>query len=131
MSYSNAIQQRQEMVEEYEKMLLTETNPDRISDINKQIELCQDEISQLKIGKPLFGKPTKLTQETRIITADPETKSQKIEIINPRIEDETPSVVLSESKDEVGQPITTPSKNPRLENELRKKIQAAKAVKKA
>jgi hypothetical protein len=131
MSYSNAIQQRQEMVEEYEKMLLTETNSDRISDINKQIELCQDEISQLKIGKPLFGKPTKLTQETRIITADPETKSQKIEIINPRIEDETPSVVLSESKDEVGQPITTPSKNPRLENELRKKIQAAKAVKKA
>ena len=126
MSYLNAIKQRESMIQEYKKMLIGETNPTRITDIQKQIDLCQDEIAELKIGKPLFGKPTKLTQETKIITADPETKSQKIVVINPRSE-ETPSVNPSESKDKVAQSLTGPK---RLENDLRNKIQAAKAAKK-
>lgn len=133
MSYFNAIKQREAMVQEYKQMLVNETNPTRIEDIQKQIDLCQDEIAQLKIGKPLFGKPTKLTQETKIITADPETKSQKIVVINPHPVEVVEEVTIVDKKESVAEIINNPiaSNNPRLENELRKKIQAAKAAKKA
>lgn len=132
MSYANAIRQRELMIEEYKKMLQTTDDATRTLDINKQISLLQDEIAQLKIGKPLFGKPTKLTQETRIITADPETKSQKIVVINPHPVEE---VVISPLTPGVKGPHTpgvSDSRVPvtRLENDLRKKIQAAKAAKK-
>lgn len=59
-------------------MLLEETDPTRIESIKEQIRLNEDEISQLRQGKPLFGTPKPLRQETIIIEADPETKGQKI-----------------------------------------------------
>jgi hypothetical protein len=116
MSFSNAIRQREQMITQYRLILETETNPERILDIQNQIDLVQDEIAQLKAGKPLFGKPRKIIQATRLIEPDPEKKGQdKITILSS-----LPPLVP---------PTTTPIT--RLENSLRAKIQSAKAAKKA
>ncbi len=82
MSYDNAISKRGQMNLDYQKMLEEETDPIRQEAIKKQIKLNEDEIQQLRQGKPLFGEPTILKQETKIIESDPETKGQKITVIN-------------------------------------------------
>ncbi len=82
MSYDNAISKRGQMNLDYQKMLEEETDPTRQEAIRKQIKLNEDEIQQLRQGKPLFGEPTILKQETKIIEPDPETKGQKITVIN-------------------------------------------------
>lgn len=85
MSFHNAIKQRNEMIDTYKKMLDNENNQLRIEDIKKQINICEEEIRQLKVGKPLFGKPAKLQQETRIYETNPEKKGeQKITILDPK-----------------------------------------------
>lgn len=78
MSFGNAVHQREEMISSYKVMLETETNLVRIEDIKGQIQLCQDEIAQLKIGKPLFGKPKPLKQTITLIEADREKGGQKV-----------------------------------------------------
>lgn len=124
MSFGNAVRQREEMISEYESMLKNTTLQSRIDDINHQISFLKDEISELKKGKPLFGRPKPLQQTRTIIEPDRESPSgQKVTVINP-INDSTstvaPSIPVAPSK-------TT---NGRLENSLRAKIQAAKAAKK-
>ncbi len=82
MSYDNAISVRGQMNLTYQQMLEEETNPQRIEDIKKQIKLNEAEINQLRQGKPLFGTPNALKQETTIIESDPETKGQKVTILD-------------------------------------------------
>lgn len=130
MSYGNAIRQREEMIQEYTAMIRNETDPTRIADIKKQIDLCKDEISQLKNGKPLFGKPTRLNQETRIITADPETKTQKVVVINPHPKEEAaPSTTETKRLGNSLRDILS-AKKTNSEETLKAKIAAAKAAKK-
>lgn len=119
MSFGNAVRQREEMITNYQAILKTETSLDRIADIKKQISLCEDEITELKKGKPLFGRPKPLVKESRLIESNPEKPGeQKVTILNPQPTPVTPT------------PPTATPKPTRLENSLRSKIQAAKAAKK-
>lgn len=126
MSYGNAVRQREEMLTAYKQMLETETDLIRRSDIEKQILLIQDQISQLKVGKPLFGKVKPLNITTTLIEPNPEKPGEQIvTVVNPqpapRSEAETPNVILSKSKDEVGQP-------KRLGNKLRDTLKNKQAI---
>lgn len=117
MTYGNAVHQREEMITEYKRMLVSESNPIRIDDINKQIKQLESQIHELKLGKPLFGKSKPLNITTTIIEPDREKPgAQTITVLNPQsaVKPETPVV----------------TKPTRLENSLRAKIQAAKAAKK-
>lgn len=110
MSYDNAISKRAQMNLDYQKMLEEETDPIRQEAIKKQIKLNEDEIQQLRQGKPLFGEPTILKQETKIIEPDPETKGQKITVIN-----ELPTTPETEN---------TQASNKKIGNALRDKLKA-------
>jgi len=84
MSFSNAVRQREEMITSYKVMLETETNPLRIESIKEKILLCEEEIQQLKTGKPLFGRPKPLRQTVTLIESNPEKKgAQKITKVSP------------------------------------------------
>ncbi len=111
MSYDNAISKRAQMNLDYQKMLEEETDPIRQEAIKKQIKLNEDEIQQLRQGKPLFGQPQVLKQETKIIEPDPETKGQKITVIN-----ELPATTDTETE-------SLPS-NKKIGNSLRDKLKA-------
>mgnify|MGYP003480892479 FL=1 len=115
MSYDNAISKRAQMNLDYQKMLEEETDPIRQEAIKKQIKLNEDEIQQLRQGKPLFGQPQVLKQETKIIEPDPETKGQKITVIN-----ELPTTSDTET-------ISTPSAK-KIGNALRDKLKAKTAL---
>lgn len=116
MTYGNAVKQREEMLTEYKRMLVAETNPDRIDDIDAQIKFLESQIHQLKQGKPLFGKGKPLNITTTIIEPNREKPGeQKVTVLNP-----TPATPTA----------TSPQSPTRLENTLRAKIQAAKAAKK-
>lgn len=111
MSYDNAISKRAQMNLDYQKMLEEETDPIRQEAIKKQIKLNEDEIQQLRQGKPLFGQPQVLKQETKIIEPDPETKGQKITVIN-----ELPTSNDTET--------TPPPSSKKIGNALRDKLKA-------
>ena len=115
MSYDNAISKRAQMNLDYQKMLEEETDPIRQEAIKKQIKLNEDEIQQLRQGKPLFGQPQVLKQETKIIEPDPETKGQKITVIN-----ELPTTPDTET-------ISAPSTK-KIGNALRDKLKAKTAL---
>ena len=115
MSYDNAISKRAQMNLDYQKMLEEETDPTRQDAINKQIKLNEDEMQQLRQGKPLFGEPTILKQETKIIEQDPETRGQKITVIN-----ELPA---TSDTDTVSLPSTK-----KIGNALRDKLKAKTAL---
>lgn len=145
MSFDNAINQRGQMNVTYNKMLKEETDPKRIEDIKKQIKLNDEEIIQLRQGKPLFGTAKPLKQETTIIEADPETKGQKItkldEAGNPTLQSE--EIVPEETTETVvEEPTSTPKKvgnklrdilqsnaSISAEESLKAKVAAAKAAK--
>lgn len=127
MSYGNAVRQREEMLAQYELMLKTETDPLRIADIESQILVVKDQIAQLKVGKPLFGKPKPLKVTTTVIEPNPEKPGEQIvTILNaPTTPSPTPAddtvALLTQSQ-------TIPPK--RLGNKLRdkrKSLQAATA----
>ncbi len=133
MSYDNAISVRGQMNLTYQQMLADETNPQRIEDIKKQIKLNDLEINQLRQGKPLFGAPIVLKQETKIIETDPETKEQKITTLDEKgklvpdpAEVEEIAVdtkeVVEEQKEEIV--ASTPASNKKLGNKLRDILQA-------
>ena len=133
MSFDNAINQRGQMNVTYNKMLKEETDPKRIEDIKKQIKLNDEEIIQLRQGKPLFGTAKPLKQETTIIEADPETKGQKITKLDeagnptPPPEETTPEETIPEETTEtiVEEP-TSPSK--KVGNKLRDILQSNASI---
>lgn len=146
MSYDNAISVRGQMNLAYQKMLEEETNPNRIEDIKKQIKINEEEINQLRQGKPLFGNPTVLKQETKIIEPDPETKGQKVTILDKdgNIAPSEPNDSSSEPEEAIDPEISSvPSKkvgnklrdilqgkaNSSTEESLKAKVLAAKAAK--
>lgn len=131
------------MIAEYRRILTFETYPARREEIEQQILICKDEISQLKNGKPLFGRPKQLKQTTRIIEADREKPGgQKITLVSEhKLEEPT-----KKEKEVVAPAATTPKKSKLLrnalrdrrkakltelsENSLKAKVAAAKAAKK-
>lgn len=140
MSLNNAIKYRQDMNATYKKLLETETSEEGRAAIQKQINFNNEEIEQLKLGKPLFGKVTPLKPVTTVIE-----KSNKESV------GEIKTTVLNAPKVEVAhptasEPATTPTTSTRLtnksrglfqskvtsatENDLKAKIAAAKAAKK-
>lgn len=135
MSLSNAIRQREEMISEYKSMLMVETNLERIDNIQKQIKLCEDQIAELKTGKPLFGKPKPLTQTTTLIEPNPEKPGEQIvTILNAPKEKE---VALSTPNEKpvkrLGNKLRDARKNvvaQSAEDSLKAQIMAAKAAKK-
>lgn len=139
MSYGNAVRQREEMLTSYQAMLGTETDPLRIADIEKQIKLVQDQISQLKVGKPLFGKVKPLNITTTFIAPNPEKPGEQIvTVINPQPVDPTPTLSSAPSPavapKKLGNKLRDTLKNKQAqsaENSLKAQIQAAKAAKKA
>lgn len=132
MSFGNAVHQREEMITAYKVMLKTETSPERIADIEYQISVCEDEITQLKKGKPLFGRPKPLVKESRLIESNPEKPGeQKVTILNPQpekpiITTATEPTRLDNNLRNVFKPKVTSS----TENSLKAQIAAAKAAKK-
>lgn len=126
MSFDHAISQRAKMNQDYQVMLDQTTDPIRKTAIEKQIKLNLEEIEALrKEQTKIFGKATPLVQETKIIERDPETKGQKVTVLNPSSRPEP--VEIKESLPPSPKPTKTAA---RLENSLRAKIQAAKAAKK-
>ncbi len=113
---------------DYQKMLEEETDPTRQEAIKKQIKLNEDEIQQLRQGKPLFGEPTILKQETKIIEPDPETKGQKITTLDekgkPVLEEKIVSKEVAEPETDT---TTQPSTN-KIGNALRDKLKAKTAI---
>lgn len=117
MSYDNAISVRAKMNIDYHKMLDIETDPRRIDAIKKQIALNEEEIKQLEQGRPLFGQAPTLKQEVKIIEPDPETKGQKVTIINEKESTEEVKEVPDENE------VTTATgNNKKIKNILRDKI---------
>ncbi len=128
MSYDNAISKRAQMNLDYQKMLDEESDPTRQEAIKKQIKLNEDEIQQLRQGKPLFGQPPILKQETKIIEQDPETKGQKITTL-----DEKGKPIIEEKivTKEVAEPETDTPTQPstkKIGNALRDKLKAKTAL---
>lgn len=127
MSFDHAISQRAQMNKDYQAMLDQTTDPTRRSAIEKQIKFNLEEIETLrKEQTKIFGKVIPLVQETKIIESDPETKGQKVTVLNPspKPEDAKPTEPPKVS--------TLPShhgKTKRLENNLRAQIQQLKANK--
>ena len=122
MSYGNAVRQREEMLAEYERMLKLETDPTRISDIETQIMLVKDQISQLKVGKPLFGKPKPLKMTTTLIEPDPEKPGEQIvTVLNA-----PPSPAVAVAEEGSSEPPQTPAPK-RLGNNLRNKRKSLQA----
>ena len=127
MSFDLAISQRAKMNQDYQTMLDQTTDPTRRAAIEKQIKFNLEEIETLrKEQTKIFGKATPLVQETKIIESDPETKGQKVTVLNPapKLEPVEPSSA----------PTVPPSPSPkakskRLENNLRSQIQQLKANK--
>lgn len=135
MTYGNAVHQREEMIAEYERILKTETDPSRRSDIEDRIFQCQDEIAELKKGKPLFGRPKPLRQTTTIIEPDRESPGgQKVTVINPKpVQDPSDDTTPAPTQPRLHNNLRTEVKavvNKKAENALRAQIQAVKAAKK-
>lgn len=133
------------MLGTYRQMLVEETDIIRRADIEKQILLIQDQISQLKVGKPLFGKAKPLNITTTYIEPNPEKPGEQIvTVVNPQ-----PSLVATNQPNSTTAPepkTDSPRTDKRLGNKLRDtlkykqaenaeaslkaQIQAAKAAKK-
>lgn len=107
----------------YKKMLSEEVNPKRIEDIKKQISLNEDEIDQLRQGKPLFGTPKPLKQKVTLIVSDPETKGQKITKV-----DETGKQVIPSSTQDTAEVETINPSNKKVGNKLREMFQTRAAT---
>ncbi len=136
MSYDNAISKRAQMNLDYQKMLESETDPLRKEAIQKQIKLNNDEILELRQGKPLFGEGKPLKQEITIIESDPETKGQKVTVVGseePKITEELKTEIIIESEasnKKIGNSLRSRIQTERAlaaENSLKAKVQAAKA----
>lgn len=136
MSYDNAISVRAKMNIDYHKMLEVETDPTRQDAIKKQIALNEEEIKQLEQGRPLFGQAPTLKQEVKIIEPDPETKGQKVTIINEKEKQEeasldpiqTDSIETTNTK-KIGNALRDKLKNKIVEAEeesLKSQVQAVK-----
>jgi len=129
MSYDNAISKRAQMNLDYQKMLEKETDPIRQEAIKKQIKLNEDEIQQLRQGKPLFGQPQVLKQETKIIEPDPETKGQKITVINELPTTPDTETISAPSTKKIGNSLRDKLKAKTISSEeesLKAKVQEAK-----
>jgi len=135
MSYDNAISKRAQMNLDYQKMLEAETDPTRKEAIEKQIKINNDEILELRQGKPLFGEGKPLKQETTIIESDPETKGQKVTVVGSeaaKITEEPKEETVTEttsSDKKIGNSLRSRIQKERAlaaENSLRSKVQAAK-----
>lgn len=129
MSYDNAISKRAQMNLDYQKMLEEETDPIRQEAIKKQIKLNEDEIQQLRQGKPLFGQPQVLKQETKIIEPDPETKGQKITVINELPTTPDTETISAPSTKKIGNSLRDKLKAKTISSEeesLKAKVQEAK-----
>lgn len=128
MSYDNAISVRGQMNLTYQKMLEEETDPKRAEDIKKQIRLNEEEINQLRQGKPLFGAAPILKQETIIIESDPETKGQKVTILDEKGNTLTPETAPIDTTED--SPVSTESEEPpkpptkKVGNKLRDLLQS-------
>ncbi len=129
MSYDNAISKRAQMNLDYQKMLEEETDPIRQEAIKKQIKLNEDEIQQLRQGKPLFGQPQVLKHETKIIEPDPETKGQKITVINELPTTPDTETISAPSTKKIGNSLRDKLKAKTISSEeesLKAKVQEAK-----
>ena len=129
MSYDNAISKRAQMNLDYQKMLEEETDTIRQEAIKKQIKLNEDEIQQLRQGKPLFGQPQVLKQETKIIEPDPETKRQKITVINQLPTTPDTETISAPSTKKIGNSLRDKLKAKTISSEeesLKAKVQEAK-----
>ncbi len=138
MSLNNAVKYREEMNATYKKLLETTTSEEGREAIQKQIDFNNEEIAQLKIGKPLFGKVVTLKPTTTVIE-----KSNKDNV------GEIKTTILNAPKETVTHPsantdsTTTPTRLTNksrglfqskvastTENSLKEQIAAAKAAKK-
>ncbi len=130
MSYGNAVRQREEMLAQYELMLKTEKDPLRIADIESQILVVKDQIAQLKVGKPLFGKPKPLKVTTTLIEPNPEKPGEQIvTVLNP-----APTLTASDAPTpkRLGNKLRDKRKSLQAataEDSLKAQIEAAKAAK--
>lgn len=101
----------------YKKLLETTYTEEGKSAIQKQIDFNNQEIAQLKGQQTqIFSKKEPLNPLTKVIEKNPEGDTTTTVINGPKV---TPNPPVSQK---------APT---RLENDLRKKIQAAKAAKKA
>jgi len=122
MSFDHAISQRAQMNKDYQTMLDQTTDPTRREAIEKQIKLNLEEIESLrKEQTKIFGKATPLVQETKIIESDPETKGQKVTVLNP-----SPKPKEEKSPEPPKVSSLSSPKTKRLENNLRAQIQQLK-----
>jgi len=122
MSFDHAISQRAQMNKDYQTMLDQTTDPTRREAIEKQIKLNLEEIESLrKEQTKIFGKATPLVQETKIIESDPETKGQKVTVLNP-----SPKPKEEKSPEPPKVSSLSSPKTKRLENNLRAQIQRLK-----